>query len=115
MHPQAQPGQLPPQCVVSASFVPPVHCCVLRCALPLPPLREAAAVQAESVEAVLATGARRSRDAEKAAGVRAQQRLWGAALELRIRLQKALSGANVLPRPDAHRLLVANNQQVARG
>jgi hypothetical protein len=62
----------------------------------------------------VAASARSSRDAEKAAGVRAQQRLWGAALELRIRLQKALAGGNCLPRPAARAALAVHSQQVAR-
>jgi hypothetical protein len=46
--------------------------------------------------------------------VRAQQRLWGAALELRIRLQRALAGGNSLPRPAARAALAGQHQQVAR-
>jgi hypothetical protein len=76
--------------------------------------REAAAAQAEAAQQLVAASARSGRDAEKAAGVRAQQRLWGAALELRIRLQKALAGGNSLPRPAARAALAGHNQQVAR-
>ncbi|KAF8069648.1 bfr2 [Scenedesmus sp. PABB004] len=75
--------------------------------------REAAAAQAEAQQQLVAAAGRGDRDAAKAAGVRAQQRLWGAALELRIRLQKAVAGANVLPRPAARAALVAGDEQVA--
>ncbi|WIA09873.1 hypothetical protein OEZ85_010087 [Tetradesmus obliquus] len=77
--------------------------------------REAAAAQAEAAQQLVAAGARSGRDAEKAAGVRAQQRLWGAALELRIRLQRALAGGNSLPRPAARAALAGHSPQVARG
>jgi hypothetical protein len=82
----------------------------VRCAVAC---REAAAAQAEAAQQLVAASARSSRDAEKAAGVRAQQRLWGAALELRIRLQKALAGGNCLPRPHARAALAAASPQVA--
>lgn len=77
--------------------------------------REAAAAQAEAAAQLVATAAHSSKDAAKAAGVRAQQRLWGAALELRIRLQKAVSGSQVLPRSQAAAAFRASQQQVASG
>lgn len=89
-------------CAISLAALP--ACC-----------REAAAAQAEAAQQLVAAGARSGRDAEKAAGVRAQQRLWGAALELRIRLQRALAGGNSLPRPAARAALAGHSPQVARG
>lgn len=77
--------------------------------------REAAAAEAEAAEQLLAAAVHSSKDAAKAAGVRAQQRLWGSALELRICLQKGVSGANVLPRPTAAAELKAADKQVAKG
>ena len=75
--------------------------------------REAAAVRAEGEQQLMAAAAGGDRQAAKAAGVRAQQRLWGSALEMRIRLQKAVSGANRLPRPAAAAAFKASNSAVA--
>jgi protein AATF/BFR2 len=82
-----------------------VHVCVA--------CREAAAVRAEGEQQLMAAAAGGDRQAAKAAGVRAQQRLWGSALEMRIRLQKAVSGANRLPRPAAAAAFKASNSAVA--
>jgi protein AATF/BFR2 len=70
-------------------------------------------VRAEGEQQLLAAAAGGDRQAAKAAGVRAQQRLWGNALELRIRLQQAVNGANRLPRPAAAAVLQSSNSQVA--
>jgi hypothetical protein len=96
-------------CAMTAPHPPLTRVCLARrCAR-----REAAAAQAEAAQQLVAASARSGRDAEKAAGVRAQQRLWGAALELRIRLQRALAGGNSLPRPAARAALAGQHQQVA--
>lgn len=70
-------------------------------------------MRAEGEQQLLAAAAEGDKQAAKAAGVRAQQRLWGNALELRIRLQKAVNGANRLPRPAAAAVLQSSNSQVA--
>jgi protein AATF/BFR2 len=70
-------------------------------------------VRAEGEQQLMAAAAGGDRQAAKAAGVRAQQRLWGNALELRIRLQKAVNGANRLPRPPAAAAFQSANSQVA--
>jgi hypothetical protein len=75
--------------------------------------REAAAVRAEAAQQLLEAAERGSKDASKAAGVRAQKRLWGAALEMRIRLQRAVMGANVLPRPKQKAALTAADPTIA--
>jgi protein AATF/BFR2 len=78
--------------------------------------REAAAVRVEGEQQLMAAAAAGGdRQAAKAAGVRAQQRLWGNALELRIRLQKAVNGANRLPRPAAAAAFKSSSNQVAAG
>eukprot|EP00775_Hariotina_reticulata_P001616 gene1616-1956_t len=75
--------------------------------------REAAAVRAEAAQQLLEAAERGSKDASKAAGVRAQKRLWGSALEMRIRLQRLVTGANILPRPQQQAALAAADPQIA--
>jgi len=93
---------------------PPLHTPYLHL-ITHPPHREAAAVRAEGEQQLLAAAAGGDRQAAKAAGVRAQQRLWGSALEMRIRLQKAVNGANRLPRPAAAAAFNASSPAVAAG
>jgi protein AATF/BFR2 len=93
-----------------------VSCCDVGCVTAVVLCREAAAVRAEGEQQLMAAAAAGGdRQAAKAAGVRAQQRLWGNALELRIRLQKAVNGANRLPRPPAAAAFKSSSKQVAAG
>lgn len=58
-----------------------------------------AAAEREDAAAAAALARRAAAEAAKGEAVDAQQRVWGRALEARILLQRALAGANRLPRP----------------
>jgi protein AATF/BFR2 len=70
--------------------------------------REYARAEAEGARVMAASGGDRARrEAAKGRAVRAQLKAWEAGLERRILLQKAVAGANRLPRPAARRALRA--------
>ena len=75
---------------------------------------EYAALQAADADAVAGLRERAERERLKALAVRAQRSLWQRGLELRILLQRALGGANRLPRPAGHAAVSAASPELAQ-
>lgn len=68
--------------------------------------------QAEEDEAMAAVLEHQAKERRKGAAVRSQRKLYDQSLEVRILLQRAVTGANRLPRPDARAAAASSDGRI---
>ena len=77
--------------------------------------REYREMQRQEADARAGLEERAAKERRKGQAVHAQSSLWNSGLELRILLQRALQAGNRLPQPDAHRVTVEVDAELAAG